>query len=630
MTKPVKTIVVIDDCVDDLEVCVRILSQSQRYDYTIIADTNPLSAVARLKGVDCAIIDYQFPSMTGLALLKKIKMLYPSLPVIVLTGQVKEEIAVELLKSGAADYINKADLLSIQFDNAVANAIDSMNTSSVVGSTLLNTAINVLVIDDNVDDLELCERLLKKFGSRFNVSSNTHTDNLCEQIRHNDVDCVVLDYSMPGRSGLEVLKEVMDQLPYVAVVMMTGQGNEKVAVDAIKNGAENYLIKGQFSSDLLHSSIVQAVDKKRLEKHLLKKEADLQESRMRLQDSHNFLQLILRNMKSCIFVKDSQYRIVEANEAFLELYPEQSRGNVIGTTTLEDYDEKEAEAFLAMDKLAFEQGQSQTLECVLFPDGKRRTLFTTKTKFANSYNETFILCVATDVTERENLISQLQKSNADLEDFAYVASHDLKSPLNAICKLINWIDEDYSEQLPEQVKEYFSLIEGRAGRMSRLLEDLLQYSRVQKDIANTDLVNVKDVEEELRALVDDSKTLRIHIKGDNVRLPKIALKIVLINLINNAIKHHDKNHVVVDITVKKSERDYFISIADDGPGILPQYKEKIFEMFQTLKPRDQVEGSGMGLAMVKKVLNYYQGDIVLEPSSDRGATFSITWPLIAG
>ena len=75
MTKPVKTIVVIDDCVDDLEVCVRILSQSQRYDYTIIADTNPLSAVARLKGVDCAIIDYQFPSMTGLALLKKIKML---------------------------------------------------------------------------------------------------------------------------------------------------------------------------------------------------------------------------------------------------------------------------------------------------------------------------------------------------------------------------------------------------------------------------------------------------------------------------------------------------------------------------------------------------------------------------
>lgn len=626
MDKVVKTVLVIDDCIDDLEACVRSLSQSKSHEYTILAETDPMAGITRLKDADCAVIDYQFPDITGLQLLKKIKIQYPTLPVIVLTGQVMEKTAVELLRLGAADYINKADLLTIEFDKIVASAIENSHQNTSVVNASSDGTIKVLVIDDNEDDLELCERLLKKMDGRFQVFSNTRSDNLSEQLAHYDIDCLLLDYSMPNRSGLEILKDISVQSPHVAVVMMTGQGSEKIAVDAIKNGAENYLIKGQFSPDSLHTSISQAVYKKKLEKHLLKKELDLQESRTRFQDSHSFLQLILKSMPSCIFVKDSQYRIVEANDAFLQLYPEESRSSIIGTTTLEAYDEQEAEAFLAMDKLAFEQGKSETLESVLFPDGIRRTLFTTKTRFTNSDNEQFILGVATDVTERENLIHQLEKSNADLEDFAYIASHDLKSPLNAISKLIKWIDEDHADQLAGQAREYFSLIQGRVGRMSKLLDDLLQYSRVQKAFADKNVVNIKEFEEELRVMLDDSKSLSMTIQGEDAELPKVALKIVLLNLLNNAIKHHDKPHVVVDVSLKKRAQDYLIRVSDDGPGILPQYSEKIFDMFQTLKPRDQVEGSGMGLAMVRKVLRYYQGEIELEPNLGRGATFSIIWP----
>lgn len=618
-------VLVIDDNVDDLELIERNLKRSEEHDFLVHLETNPRRGIPRVNQYDCVIIDYQFPTITGLELLKAIKLEDPALPVIVLTGQVEESLAVELIKIGANDYISKHDLATYSIDVAIAKAI-SVKASADDSLSKDHKHINLLVVDDNQDDIELIVRLLESYRMLYNIFTSLGNDDIDRIINDNDVNCVLLDYSMPRQSGVERLQSISSKYPFVAVIMMSGQGNERVAVQSIKSGADNYLVKNTLNVDFLHDTIQQSVDKKNLSKHLREKELDLIERESELKDTNSFLNLVFSTLPNYVFIKDADFRIVKANDKFLSLYPESQRDHVIGYTTLEAYDKDEADAFLKMDKLAFAVGRSETLENIRFPDGRTRTLHTVKTRFSNWKNENFILGVANDVTEREVLISKLEKSNEDLEQFAYVASHDLKSPVTAISKIIGWLEEDYSQDLPDEAQEFVRLIKGRANRMARLLDDLLQYSRVQRALQDTQLLDVFDIEKELCELTNADRPFTFSISGVHAQLPKVAIQIVFLNLLNNAIKHHDGDSVRVQVKVAETSTHYLIDFEDDGPGIAPQYARKIFEMFQTLRPRDEVEGSGMGLAMVRKVLDFYGGSIALIEKETRGAVFKIEWP----
>lgn len=203
-------------------------------------------------------------------------------------------------------------------------------------------------------------------------------------------------------------------------------------------------------------------------------------------------QLITENNPDLIFAKNSDFKILHANSAFLSLYPVAVRDKVIGYTTLEKYSDEEAEAFLVQDKLAFEQGKTETTEKIVFPTGETRTLFTTKTRFEDNDGKAYILGVARDVTEREALIQMLKKSNTDLDEFAYIASHDLKAPLNAIKRLVSWIEEDSSEVLQGDSLEHFGMIKNRIDRMNMLLKDLLDYSRVGKKDGLPQQLNLRE------------------------------------------------------------------------------------------------------------------------------------------
>ena len=172
---------------------------------------------------------------------------------------------------------------------------------------------------------------------------------------------------------------------------------------------------------------------------------ELRRKNQQLSKLKDLYHMITENNPDLIFAKDSDLKILHANSAFLSLYPEELRDKVIGYTTLEKYNDAEAEAFLVQDKLAFEQGKTETIEKIAFPSGEIRTLFTTKTRFEDDQGNAYILGVARDVTEREALIEKLKKSNADLDEFAYIASHDLKAPLNAIKRLASWIEEDAAD-----------------------------------------------------------------------------------------------------------------------------------------------------------------------------------------
>jgi PAS domain S-box-containing protein len=240
-----------------------------------------------------------------------------------------------------------------------------------------------------------------------------------------------------------------------------------------------------------------------------------------------------------------------------------------------------------------------------------------------------------DITERKRaeetlmrMAAELTRSNAELEQFAYVASHDLKAPLRGIAQLATWIEADLPGVPTDDMHQQMTLLRGRVQRLEQLLDDLFQYSRIGRGAVTVKSINT-------RALVADIVMLLAPPQGFTVTigetLPTFStveepLRQVFLNLIGNAIEHHDRPDGRIEITVQEQGEWYVFLVTDDGPGIPAAFHQKIFQMFQTLRPRDEVEGSGMGLAIVKKIVEGQGGTIRVESDSGRrGTTMRFTW-----
>jgi signal transduction histidine kinase len=224
---------------------------------------------------------------------------------------------------------------------------------------------------------------------------------------------------------------------------------------------------------------------------------------------------------------------------------------------------------------------------------------------------------------------RLEKSNKDLEQFAYVASHDLKSPLNAIQKLVGWIKEDCINVLPESSLEHLSLLENRSERMSNLLNDLLNYARIERFEYQHETLDLWAVANDTFTLLDHGDNVTFVAAEGELTFPKVPLDIILRNLISNAIKHHDKAIINIRMSYSVIGNMHCIGVQDDGPGIPPELFHKALEMFQTLKPRDKVEGSGMGLSLVKKIVQHYDGKLTIESDGIHGTKIIIMLPIKA-
>ena len=221
----------------------------------------------------------------------------------------------------------------------------------------------------------------------------------------------------------------------------------------------------------------------------------------------------------------------------------------------------------------------------------------------------------------------LAERNRELDRFAYVTSHDLKAPLRAIANLSNWIAEDLEEELPPENHNQLRLLRGRVNRMEALLDGLLEYSRIGRNSIPIELTDVHKLVTDAIASIDPPSTFQIEIAANLPRLTtrRLLLKKVFFNLINNAIEHHPSSHGTVKITVADCGDRYEFAVTDDGQGIEPQYHEKIYTIFQTLQARDTHESTGVGLAIVKKIVETEGGTIGLKSSWGQGSTFSFTW-----
>jgi len=224
-------------------------------------------------------------------------------------------------------------------------------------------------------------------------------------------------------------------------------------------------------------------------------------------------------------------------------------------------------------------------------------------------------------------ISLLKEKNEELNQFAHIVSHDLKAPLRGIDNVVTWIDEDHRQELTPEVNGYLQLIKGRVVRAENLIHGLLSYARIGKEIVPKEMVDTAA----LLAEVLDSSPLPINIQvsiaaGMPVMVTeRIPLFQVFANLVSNAAKYNDKSAGLIRISATDQGDHFLFTVSDNGPGIPAQYHKKIFEIFQTLKERDSFESTGVGLAIVKKILDKRNERISLVSTPGEGAAFTFTW-----
>jgi two-component system sensor kinase FixL len=256
--------------------------------------------------------------------------------------------------------------------------------------------------------------------------------------------------------------------------------------------------------------------------------------------------------------------------------------------------------------------------------------------------QTWIQVTLRDITERrqaeqeleklnkhlEAAVWELRRANKELREFAYITAHDLKTPLRGIGTLANWISRDYAGMLDEQGKEQLRLLVAKAKQMSALIDDILQYSRLGHGSPEKRRLDMNRVVSEVIAGINPPENIEITIEN---KLPvliceKTQIIQVFQNLLSNAVKYMDKPDGQIKVGCTGRDGFWKFSVSDNGPGIDKKYHKKIFKIFQTLSSRDRANSTGIGLSIVKKIVELNAGIVWVESEPGKGSTFFFTLP----
>ncbi len=239
-----------------------------------------------------------------------------------------------------------------------------------------------------------------------------------------------------------------------------------------------------------------------------------------------------------------------------------------------------------------------------------------------------------DITERKQaeerqaqLVHELRSANEELSSFAYIASHDLKAPLRAIGSLSQWLSADYGDRFDEEGRRHMSLLLSRVNRMNRLIDGILQYSRLGRVREAPSCVDLSVLVDETADLLAPPAHVTLRVGAlPTLRLEKTRAQQLFQNLLANAIQYMDKPEGRVDVDCEAQGAEWHFRVQDNGPGIDRRHWERVFQLFQSLKTRDATESTGIGLSLVKKIVEMYGGRIWLESELGQGTTFHFTLP----
>lgn len=398
-----------------------------------------------------------------------------------------------------------------------------------------------------------------------------------------------------------------------------------------------------FSAELLHVQDTQCIlavieditDRRQTELKILQLNEELEhrveERTAALQKSQEFLQLLADSIPACIIYLDADRRHQFINHTY-EVWFKLSPAEVLGKTIPEVVGGEVYEGIRGYFDRAL-SGEAVTYEyCFdLEPTAPRMLQVTVLPDW--DHNEQVKGCVVliSDITNLKLVEQELQRSNQELGQFAYVASHDLQEPLRAVTGYTQLLMDEYGDRFDETAQSYADFVIDGAKRMQQLIQDLLAYSRVGtrgKEFAPTDCnVVVQEALRNLQVAIAESKAditfeLLPILNADRNQLVQLFQ-----NLIGNAIKFCKQDHPCISIRATRRETDYLFQVEDNGIGIKPQYLDRIFEVFKRLHTRREYPGTGIGLAICKKIVLRHGGHIWVESTFGLGTTFFFTIPV---
>jgi PAS domain S-box-containing protein len=361
----------------------------------------------------------------------------------------------------------------------------------------------------------------------------------------------------------------------------------------------------------------------------------------------SLMDALMDNIPDRVYFKDSESHFIRISKAQAGLFGLDHPEQAIGKTDFDFFTEVHAQQAYEDEQQIIKTGEPMVsqVERETWSDRPESWVSTTKMPLSNAEEKIVgTFGISRDVTEHklmeealeehatllERTNAELKARNQDLDEFAYVASHDLKAPLRAIHNLADWIDEDSGDVLPSESKTHLKQMRQRVSRLEKLLDDLLQYSRVGRVEHEAQECDARETVENIVEILDlpDAFSVEVNSELPTVKTARVPFDKVMRNLISNAVAHHDRTDGHIRVSAREAGDFFEFTVEDDGPGIPLEFHERVFKMFQTLKPRDEKEGSGMGLALVRKTVEVMGGTILVESPlrDDRGCAVRFSWP----
>ncbi len=504
----------------------------------------------------------------------------------------------------------------------------------------MGTQLRVLIVEDSEDDALLVVHELR-CGCYDPVFERVDTaEAMSEALEKKTWDVIISDYVMPHFGGFEALRVLQRGGLDLPFIIISGKIGEDIAVDAMRAGAHDYIIKGNLTR------LVPAIEREM-------REAEVRRERRRaleeLRESEARYRNLVESARDIIFTISQEGKITSLNPAFEAItgwsraeWIDKSFVPIVHPDDLSSVDEIYRRVMNGETPQRFElrirtkSGSYATMEFTVTPQ---------------LYDEKAIsgLGIARDITERKRMeealrrahdglemrvqerTAELARSNAELEQFAYVASHDLQEPLRMISGFTRLLARRYKGKLDKSADEYIAYIVDGAARMQRMIEDLLAYSRVGTQGKSFEPTNLEAVFDQavtnLGVAIEHNGAAVTHDPLPTVMADDSQMVQLFQNLISNGIKFRGEEVPRVHISARIKENEWIFSVRDNGIGIAPEFFDRLFQLFQREYTRDKYPGTGIGLAICKKIVERHGGRIWAESEPGKGSIFYFTIPL---
>ena len=503
--------------------------------------------------------------------------------------------------------------------------------------------MKILLVDDTPENLVSLEATLSSLGQEL-VLANSGREAL-RHVLNDDFAAILLDVRMPDMDGFETA-ELIRSRPRsreIPILFLTGYRNEEHLFRGYDLGAVDFLFK-PIVPEVLRSKVAVFVE-------LSRGNAKLKEQARVLQKAEQRFRSLLEAAPDAMVMCRVDGEVIMVNSR-TELLFNCSRDKLISKnfgTLVPGWALRLPEASDDESGQPGAEAVHQRVELHAFPEG--RAPFPVEITFSPLHTEEGLVVTSAirDISERKRTEEQirqlnmsleervlerteaLMRSNEELQQFAYVASHDLQEPLRTVSVYAQLLAARYKGQLRGEADQFINVIVEGAGRMERLIHDLLEFSQVEargadfftkvscETVLDDAIRNLGSLVEESGAAITRDRLPTV--AGDAVQLTRLFQ-----NLLVNSIKYRGEGTPRIHIAAEGADSEWRFSVRDNGIGIDPQYAEKVFGIFKCLQPRDGTSGSGMGLAICRKILSRHEGRIWVESELGKGATFYFTLP----